>query len=113
MTKKEGYSGEHYLWNYVVLNRDGDHCVRIPDAFEAVEIEHKMMIKKACKWLEENFIKECGYVGFSGSMIDFNVKPAIEAFKKSNGGVNYVLCIHTYFMVRIMFFYRNGRRLTY
>ena len=46
--------GEKYLKEYIVNNRDGEHCVRIPDAFEALKIERKALMERVLKWLEEN-----------------------------------------------------------
>lgn len=52
MTNEGEYTpGEKYLKNYVVLNSDKEHCVRMPDAFEAVNIERKAMIDKAWDWI--------------------------------------------------------------
>jgi hypothetical protein len=40
-------------------------------------------IDKACAWLAENFIGECGYIATEGTYISFNTKPAVEAFRKA------------------------------
>ena len=40
-------------------------------------------IDKACAWLEENFIGECGYLAAGTGAIHFNTKPAVEAFRKA------------------------------
>jgi len=40
-------------------------------------------IDKACAWLAENFIGECGYIAAEGTYISFNTKPAVEAFRKA------------------------------
>ena len=40
-------------------------------------------IDKACAWLEENFIGECGYLAAGTVTIHFNAKPAVEAFRKA------------------------------
>ena len=40
-------------------------------------------IDKACAWLEENFIGECGYLAAGTGTIHFNTKPAVEAFRKA------------------------------
>lgn len=46
--------GEKYLKEYIVNNSNGEHCVRIPDAFEALKIERKCLIEHICKWLDEH-----------------------------------------------------------
>ena len=51
-------------------------------ALKMAEWKEKELIEKACLWLEDNFIKNCGYIASGDSYINFNVKPAIEAFKK-------------------------------
>lgn len=40
-------------------------------------------IDKACAWLAENFIDECGHIAAEGTCISFNTKPAVEAFRKA------------------------------
>lgn len=40
-------------------------------------------IDKACAWLEENFIDECGSLAAGIGTIHFNTKPAVEAFRKA------------------------------
>jgi len=52
--------GEKYLKEYIVNNNNGEHCVRIPDAFEALKIERKCLIEKAVGWLEANADKYAG-----------------------------------------------------
>lgn len=46
--------GEKYLRDCIVHNRDAEHCVRVPDAFDAVRMERESVIRKACAWLLEN-----------------------------------------------------------
>ena len=50
---------------------------------EGAEWEQNHLMNKACKWLEENFINECGYLGAGEVVISFNTRPAIDAFRKA------------------------------
>lgn len=50
---------------------------------QGAEWEKDYLMNKACEWLEEHFINECGYLSAGEAMISFNTKPAIEAFRKA------------------------------
>lgn len=80
--------GEKYLKEYIVNNGNGEHCVRIPDAFEALKIERKCLIEHICKWLEENTcdVSDTDDINHNMYMISSDVltkEEFIESFKQA------------------------------
>lgn len=45
--------------------------------------KEQQLIDKACEWIENNYINECGYIACGNANISFQQGTAIEKFKKA------------------------------
>lgn len=78
-------------WCFVKVADDGSTSV-VSETYKSILemvtkeggwVKKEKIVGEACKWLEDNFISKCGTMGFSGSIININTKPAIDAFDEA------------------------------